>query len=211
VSDFSISIFHALDGLTIREIKVGNQVFLPASIKTMEEVRKELHPSSPVDTQNDEHGFWDETWSYFFGGYVDREAAQAACDRYAQYLEDGKDWQPDLGKKEKLTRDCICGAGRLNRGHTAECTNHRTPKPPMDPWAAARKFLSLINPELIDVAAPHPKGDGSRHMAWMVLEIVNTPMSIGKANRWLGWAQCLGMIYKHVTLEQCKEMNKEVS
>lgn len=78
----------------------------------------------------------------------------------------------------------------------------------MDPVKAAKLCIELINPELFDVACSNPEGDGSRHMAFMFQEIAKGEMSIGKANRWLGWAQCLAMIYNHLSLDQCKHINR---
>jgi hypothetical protein len=34
-------------------------------------------------------GFWDETWTQFFGGYATREQAHDACALYAGWLECG--------------------------------------------------------------------------------------------------------------------------
>lgn len=82
---------------------------------------------------------------------------------------------------------------------------------PMDPALAARLTLQRVNPELQENAHPHPAGDGSRHMVYMLQEVAKGDMSAGKANRWLGWAQCLAMIYGHLMLEQCKEINRRAS
>lgn len=78
---------------------------------------------------------------------------------------------------------------------------------PMDPVKAARLMVEHIDPQLMSVARRHPNGDGSAHMAWMLQEILKGEMSIGKANRWLGWAQCLAMVYNRLDLEQMKEIN----
>lgn len=82
---------------------------------------------------------------------------------------------------------------------------------PMDPVKAAKLSIEAINPEIMEVAESHPDGDGSRHMAWMFQEVAKGYMSIGKANRWIGWAQCLAMVYNHLTLDQCKDINRRAS
>jgi len=79
---------------------------------------------------------------------------------------------------------------------------------PMDPVKAAQLTIEQINPEVMSVAERHHEGDSSRHMAFMLKEIVKGEMSVGKANRWLGWAQCLAMIYNHLSLEQLKQINR---
>lgn len=81
----------------------------------------------------------------------------------------------------------------------------------MDPVKAAKLCLERLDPELLKFAQRHPDGDGSRHMAFMFLEIAKGEMSIGKANRWLGWAQCLAMIYNRLTLDECKEINRSAA
>jgi hypothetical protein len=77
---------------------------------------------------------------------------------------------------------------------------------PMNPYKAAEATLELIHPGVL--SCENPRGDGSGHMAWMLEQIVKGDMSIGKANRWLGWAQCLAMIYGHITLDQSKNINR---
>lgn len=43
-------------------------------------------PSDPVGRIGDDHGFWDETWSTWYGGHADEAAARAACRAYAEAL-----------------------------------------------------------------------------------------------------------------------------
>ena len=81
----------------------------------------------------------------------------------------------------------------------------------MDPIKAAQYSLALINPELLTLGEQHSDGDGSKHMVFMLQEICKGEMSIGKANRWLGWAQCLMMIYNHASLAELKDVNRRAS
>lgn len=53
----------------------------------------------------------------------------------------------------------------------------------------------------------HPKGRGANHLHWMLKQISETEMSEGKANRWLGWAQCLATVQGYTSLEACKSLN----
>lgn len=39
-----------------------------------------------------EWGFWDETWSHWYGPYKDEEEAKAKCKAYAKHLETGEPW-----------------------------------------------------------------------------------------------------------------------
>lgn len=82
----------------------------------------------------------------------------------------------------------------------------------MDPKEAARKTLEVtgLNPLTYQVAR-NSNGMGTAHALWMLDEIINGSMSIGKANRWLAWAQCLLVSHHHASLEDVKTANKEAS
>lgn len=49
-------------------------------------VRATDRESDPVGRIGDDHGFWDETWSNWHGGYADEDAARTACIAYGETL-----------------------------------------------------------------------------------------------------------------------------
>jgi hypothetical protein len=49
-------------------------------------VRASDNDTDPVGTLNDDWGFWDETWIYWYGGYGDEASARDACADYARRL-----------------------------------------------------------------------------------------------------------------------------
>jgi hypothetical protein len=54
-------------------------------------------------------------------------------------------------------------------------------------------------------------GHTTGHLHWMLRQIIETEMSEGKANRWLGWAQCLCVWMGYAKLDRLKELNRACS
>lgn len=69
----------------------------------------------------------------------------------------------------------------------------------------------ICKPELKEMCyVCSEKGDTPQHAMWLLSEVVNNEdMKNDKANRWLAWAQCLLTVYGFITLEDCKQINKE--
>ena len=67
---------------------------------------------------------------------------------------------------------------------------------------AANKFI-----ENTVKAAKHSEGIGFSHAKWMLEEIAKGEMSDDKANRWLGYAQCILVVTKLASLEEVKNIN----
>lgn len=79
----------------------------------------------------------------------------------------------------------------------------------MDYIKASRETLEtdlFTKTSVMSVRDPH--GRGFSHAKWMLEEIMKDEMSVGKANRWLGYAQGLLVCSGALTLETMKEINK---
>lgn len=53
-----------------------------------------------------------------------------------------------------------------------------------------------------------PTGDDDAHLIFMLRTVMSWD-NTDKAQRWIGWAQCLACMLGLMTLEQCKSINKE--
>lgn len=80
----------------------------------------------------------------------------------------------------------------------------------MDAQKAAGNTLKAI-PGTLPVIARSEEGTGTSHALWMLKGIEDGYIQHDKAHRWLGYAQGLLVSEAYLTLEACKNANKEAS
>ena len=72
---------------------------------------------------------------------------------------------------------------------------------------AAAKTIIAANLEMAPERSP--SGQGREHAKWLLTGIESGYIESEKANRWLGYAQCILVYENALTLHECKQINKD--